>query len=92
MRVAISMRGREKECKKSTHQTAEAVKKTWLCGHVSWLFWLVLQISWTLLNSHVFIPTCRNAARVVATSCTTARKRYISGQVSKQQRQTHPRK
>jgi hypothetical protein len=39
------------------YQMALAVKNTWLCGHVSWLDWFLLQISGTLLKIQCLTPT-----------------------------------
>ena len=48
-----------------TYQTADAVKNTWLCGHVRLLLCVSEQISFTLLNIHSFTLTCTNAANIV---------------------------
>lgn len=52
-----------------THQTADAVKNTWLCGHVRLLFCVGKQMSTTFENIHSFMPTCTNPARIVEINC-----------------------
>ena len=65
------MSTRRQKIKKNTlYQIAEAAKNTWLCGHVKWLGWSGVQMSGTVEKIHCLTPTCRNAERIVATSCT----------------------
>ena len=52
-----------------THQTALAVKNTWLCGHVRWFSACSVHMPLTCVNIQTFTLTWITAAKDAATSC-----------------------